>query len=427
MAMAVLAQQMGSLPTMSLGGGGLQWPGSQAHLSAYGLSGGLDGAVAGKDLAPRELAKQPGRRPVGRAMRPGLVKQASMQTGIVPFGGPGARQAKPMVPVVPLDAEKVAEIQQYVEQAGGAVPLGKLATEMPGVKKAQLEPHFSINMAPGRTGDYIVTAQQSRKRPREELLFQELEPLQPLDATTVQSICEFIASCGGSAALGNVAALFEGATKARLVMAGFKVRGPEVGELEEVVMLQTTPAEGGGQKKKKKKKEVDPNAPPPLPLDGKTLQAIKFFLQSCGGLLSLGKLTTHFEGLKKVQLEPHFQLLPDRRPSSNGDFLVSLGAGQPALADTPIVPVEPKRKKPKPRKDPDAPPPPALEQSKVEEITGYLQLCGGVACLGKLSTDFPGVKKAQLEPHFLLCGNPAAHLTVCLDRETALANGFPVE
>lgn len=83
-----------------------------------------------------------------------------------------------------------------------------------------------------------------------------------------------------------------------------------------------------------------------------------------------------------------------------------------------------KKKKNKVKKDPDAPPPPALQQSQVDAIASYLQDCGGIARLGKLSTRFEGLKKTQVESHFVVCGDPAIDLTVCLDAQTAIANGF---
>jgi len=311
-------------------------------------------------------------------------------------------------PPLPLDEAAVLDIRTYIEERGGTVSLGKLTTDKPGIKKAQLEPHFYLVMSPGSTqngrgGNYLVSTDSNAA-----VAAAQAPPLMP-----------------GSIEYGQIV--------------------PLVPSVEQ-------------PKKKKRKKEHDPNAPPPQPLDTETLASITNFLQSIGGSLSLGKLTSQFEGLKKVQLEPHFVSLPDGR--GTGDFVVSISgdvaagaapiqllqqqqalqqmglAGGQGLAGfsgvsslSGVAPMEqsvlvPKKKKQKKQRDPDAPPPPPLEQSKVDEIASYLQLQGGVSRLGKLTSDFSGLKKAQLEPHFVVCGDPSVDLTVCLDISTAIANGF---
>ena len=59
-------------------------------------------------------------------------------------------------------------------------------------------------------------------------------------------------------------------------------------------------------------------------------------------------------------------------------------------------------------------PEPPLDMEKLEGITAYLSACGGAAPLGKVTTQFEGVKKAQLEEHFYLSGptgNPILSLS----------------
>mmetsp|Transcript_56386 Transcript_56386/g.164841 ORF Transcript_56386/g.164841 Transcript_56386/m.164841 type:complete len:481 (+) Transcript_56386:58-1500(+) len=436
------------------------------------------------------------------AYNPRLANQAAFAHALPqPTASAGKFRAQPTraaaggSPPAPLDAVAVAEIQAYLTERGGTVPLGKLATDRPGLKKAQLEPHFFVAMPPDQKSDYIVSLDAStmcasaqpmgqaalvanaatmpgtfstfgavnmptaapapRKRPREPVA-----SLEPLPEEKVQSIQDFVAASGGAVLLDTLSNAFEGVKKLQLCMAGFSVAGGEGGRSDHVVVLPAGGLEPAGAaltasltepKRKKKKKEQDPNAPPPSPLSQESLQAIAAFLEGCGGTLSLGKLTTQFEGVKKVQLEPHFHLAQ----AANGDFVISLSAdlALPTLQQQPldlegglagelgdlgvpssligVAPVEQpapggkkKKQKQKRDRDPDAPPPPALEQAKIDEITAYLQQRGGVARLGRLSTDFPGLKKAQVEPHFLVCGDPAVDMSVCLDVTAAITNGL---
>jgi len=50
----------------------------------------------------------------------------------------------------------------------------------------------------------------------------------------------------------------------------------------------------------------------------------------------------------------------------------------------------------------DGPPPPELDEATVEEMTRFLEEKGGAMDHGKFANAFPGVKKSQLGPHFVL-------------------------
>lgn len=50
----------------------------------------------------------------------------------------------------------------------------------------------------------------------------------------------------------------------------------------------------------------------------------------------------------------------------------------------------------------DGPPPPDLDERTVQEMTKFLEEKGGAMDHGKFANAFPGVKKSQLEPHFIL-------------------------
>lgn len=64
----------------------------------------------------------------------------------------------------------------------------------------------------------------------------------------------------------------------------------------------------------------------------------------------------------------------------------------------------------------DGPPPPDLDEQTVEEMTRFLEEKGGAMDHGKFANAFPGVKKSQLEPHFVLTpeGNAGGRWQVTL-------------
>jgi len=59
--------------------------------------------------------------------------------------------------------------------------------------------------------------------------------------------------------------------------------------------------------------------------------------------------------------------------------------------------------------DRDGPPPPDLDEVTVQEMTRFLEEKGGVMDHGKFANAFPGVKKSQLEPHFVLVPEDESH------------------
>merc|ERR1712008_397999 len=121
----------------------------------------------------------------------------------------------------------------------------------------------------------------------------------------------------------------------------------------------------------------------PLPqLDHAFVQHIAKVLIEAGGALPLGKLTTQFAGVKKAQLEPHVAVSAHPRSQTR----------------------------------------PPSEIDQVNVISAFLQLHGGCVKLGKLCTHFAGVKKVQLQPLFVIAGDPAVDMSVCIDLDTATAH-----
>lgn len=142
---------------------------------------------------------------------------------------------------------------------------------------------------------------------------------------------------------------------------------------------------------------------PAQPLHEDKIAEITAFLDENGGTTSLGKLTTHFSGLKKVQVQEHFHVEEHADPE-NGDCLVSTFAPEDAPAGVSFTfeTKGHKARKVRASDDPNAPAPPELDPDMLNSITEYLGQRDGHSNLGRLTSDFPGLKKAQLEPHFLL-------------------------
>jgi len=65
------------------------------------------------------------------------------------------------------------------------------------------------------------------------------------------------------------------------------------------------------------KAERDPNAPPPESLDWEVSDKIATWIVSEGGTVALGKLTSVFPGVKKVQLEEQFVVTPGAKDAGN--------------------------------------------------------------------------------------------------------------
>merc|ERR1712066_283469 len=106
-------------------------------------------------------------------------------------------------------------------------------------------------------------------------------------------------------------------------------------------------------------------------------------------------------------------------------------AHTPMLSPGPAVDTdEPKKKKGRTAFDPNAPPPEPLDSDKLQQIISHLEMHGGTMLLGRLTTAFPGLKKAQLDPHLTLCREATGNgeWSVCLTPEFAsLAPQFSEE
>lgn len=232
-------------------------------------------------------------------------------------------------------------------------------------------------------------------------------PAGPLDPSVLEKVAEFIVEHGGAVTLGKLSTTFEGLKKVQ-VMDHFDVEEAEDKTSADPVV--SVPLEGPRQSsfdyeelapKAKQRREKDLNAPPPPELDAYVVSQITEYIEANGGCAIMGKLCSNFPGLKKAQLESHFEMAMGEK-----DFSVALpGSGFTNFAPTSAAETaeghgkkkNKKNKKDKRERDPNAPPPPALQPAAVQQIIQWLNSMGGSAALGKVTTQFPGVKKAQLE------------------------------
>jgi len=334
---------------------------------------------------------------------------------------------------------KVQGIAEFLTSCGGSALLGKVTSQFEGVKKAQLAEHFFLlgpasdpvvsvgpSIEPGMSWPATQRGQDdtaSRKK-RKKLLDQSAATHAPLGAQVVQRITDHLQRNGGSMPLGKLVSMVEGLKKVQVEQHFyvFPIDGPQAGNyvvsmtpptnlatpafaVHAATFIQEPAGETFGAKKKKRKVSMDPNAPPPL--DSQTIEQISDFLVLNGGTTLLGKLTSAFSGLRKAQLEPHFALF--QAGTGDGEWSVSLSqelasfsqqSAEGVMLNAAGTEKATKARRERKMRDPDAPPPPDLDEATVQRITSFLQQEGGSASLGKVSTVFEGVKKVQLEARF---------------------------
>ena len=256
-------------------------------------------------------------------------------------------------------------VTEHLEGNGGSMPMRSLVSQIAGLKKAQLQQHFYLSptdqvgnyvvsltpsksfVAPGGVAGFVSTFVEmpsqaaalsqvqaldsmegpAKKRKKNRASADPNAPLEPLDSEKVESISLHLEAHGGTLLLGKLSSAFEGVKKAQLEQHFIIFQGRE-GNGEWSVSLGQPSAEEFAlstekAKVRKERKQRDPDAPPPPDLELEKVGEIADFLSQLGGSCSLGKLSTMFEGLKKVQLEPHFQVVRD---GDSGSFTVSMHA-----------------------------------------------------------------------------------------------------
>jgi hypothetical protein len=310
------------------------------------------------------------------------------------------RKAGDDAPVIEMDEARVEEIEQHLQENGGVLSLGKLSTVFEGLKKAQLEQHFQViptekDFEVRSMGDALFQFEGEPSEPKRKKRKKDRDPNAPVEelgAVVVQEIEQFLQENGGVLALGRVTTVFEGVKKAQLEQ--HFIVNPTETDFE--VRLHGTAVKSLLKNYSAVKTEREPYRLSG-PLDDDTVQIITDWLADEGGYARMGKLSSDFPGVKKAQLEPHFDVMP-----MGTDMVVALFGHMPdpsVINDDPM----PKRSRVKKERDPN---PPALDQAKVEQIQEWIVEQGGSVSIGKLSTVFEGVKKAQLDGPFVVTLGP---------------------
>lgn len=238
------------------------------------------------------------------------------------------------------------------------------------------------------------------------------DSVKPIDAEMLQQMHNLLDENDGEIDLGSMTSVFPGLRK-KQVEEHFNVDEEYMVSYIGAAPLTEKRERMKQEKAEKPKKEKDPDAPPPPELESHVIDEITVYLADCGGCCFLGRVSTKFSGIKKAQLEAHFDVehgdfdtivhLPGHTGDPDMDAIAQVPVKKRKVGETSIVKSEngkKDKKKAKKDKDPNAPPPPDLEIDVLNEITSFLEECGGSCMLGKLSTKFSGLKKAQLVGHF---------------------------
>lgn len=240
-------------------------------------------------------------------------------------GGNLPSKRKPAQPCAPLDEDRRAQIELYIQESGGAIPFSVITSNFSGLKKQQVE-DAGFGMASFGNGDYMVSTGQAMPSGLLGAVSAGFEPSFPtkkkvkkdpdaqavvhasLDPWQVEEMRAYITEQEGSvASLGKMTSQFEGVKKAQ-VEEHFYVT--QTGDGTFAVTLEAPSQKAirnGGlvfaKAVKRERKPADPDAPPPPALTPTQVATIGQWLRENGGSASLGKLTSAFPGTKKMQLE----------------------------------------------------------------------------------------------------------------------------
>lgn len=265
-----------------------------------------------------------------------------------------------MRPPPPLDDETIDNMSAFLESHGGCMDFGKFTREFKGFKKAQLEGVFAI-VPDGASSRMQITLEGVEPRPEERPAAVERAPKAPLQL-------EPLVSASGENFVGTIISYDPGK------MYGF-INCDEV-------------PEGDVYFKKSDLEE---------PLQEKNRGALVGSEVLCD-----------------------IALTPDGKPRASRIVLVN-----PPMEDEEEETVRDEAPAPAPRSERGergekraAPQGPPLGESKVQEMVDFLNENGGAMDLGKFSKHFKGVKKGQLEPHFVLVSqdeNSSGRFQITLD------------
>jgi len=241
-----------------------------------------------------------------------------------------------------LSADIVEKMTQFLEDTGGTIDFGKFTREFKGFKKLQLEQHFTLTPedddAGGRwqislLGISPPPLPRQPPRPEKELTARakpensEDVPLGHFEGTV--ALFDSFKGYGfiksedvveGDVYFKRSELPLEAQNYPRAKLVGAKVefdamltsqgkaRGERVKIIEEPSQLDNPDAHLNGQAARDKRDLPEVPAPP---LSDEAVAEMTQFLEDHGGAMDYGKFANAFTGVKKLQLENHFTLIPE--------------------------------------------------------------------------------------------------------------------
>jgi len=323
---------------------------------SQGFNQGFAGAAHGMPQQSWAASRQPGMQAqMQMGFAAGTMPEAAFagMTG-VGFNGTSPGQgadgaafsneaAGQQAEVAPLEPAQVEAVAVYLEQHGGALPLGRVTQNFKGLKRAQLETYFELSQV-GTHGQWEVRLPGMESQGA-EMIFQGKAlpmdaPLPPLSVDQISAVTNLLAATPGQSM--------------PFMQVCKHVPGIKRKQLEDhFQVLQID----------KKRFDISLNGPPGRVDTRKTVMQIP-----AGGL------------------EPVVQVLQQPPPPA----MMTLGGpvGMDTMLGVAPAPTAPQE------------PPPPLEPEVVQQVTELLEAFGGETWMGKVSQMFKFIKRSQLEPHF---------------------------
>eukprot|EP00746_Dinoflagellata_sp_MGD_P010429 gnl/MRDRNA2_/MRDRNA2_121526_c0_seq1.p1 gnl/MRDRNA2_/MRDRNA2_121526_c0~~gnl/MRDRNA2_/MRDRNA2_121526_c0_seq1.p1 ORF type:complete len:492 (-),score=107.75 gnl/MRDRNA2_/MRDRNA2_121526_c0_seq1:26-1501(-) len=288
-----------------------------------------------------------------------------------------------------LTDDVIEEIRDEIHANDGCLVSHVFTRRFPGIKKAHVAAHFTVESDDPKGGAYTIRDEgptpgadelKVHEKRRNSGTAAKAQNPRPSDkgkgkrnsqGTTMRRFGNGQVWQNGPPmmALGNGGSIYIPRLNPRGSVAGFRP-------------VDAIQGKGVQVKKKQDKNERSMDSPPPLTRD--QVRDMSQIIADNGGQMNGGVLTRKFRGVKKAQIEAHFLV----EQITSGDFLVSLKAGTNG--------------KKKDKKERSTEPPPPLTDDQVQDMYQMIFDSGGQMKGGALTRKFPGVKKAQIEAHFLI-------------------------
>jgi len=282
-----------------------------------------------------------------------------------------SQEALGALPPPPLHADMVEKMTQFLEDTGGTMDFGKFTREFKGFKKQQLEPHFVLTPedddAGGRWQISLSGAsphplprppprpdrEPARAQPdnSEDVLMGRFEGTIALfDSFKGYGFIKSDEVAEGDVYFKRTELPLEAQSYPRGRLVGAKVefdamltshgkaRGERVRLLDEPSQADNPDAQMNGQAARERR---EPPEVPTIPLSDEAVNEMTQFLEDHDGAMDYGKFANAFTGVKKMQLENHFTLVPESQ-DAGGRWQITL----PGI--DPLPPAEDREERPNP-------------------------------------------------------------------------------